>query len=433
MKFATVVTGPGGYLESLEASCDRNHVRLDKLGWGDEWRGWRWRSETILTYLQQDCDPDDVVCIFDGYDVVVLADEEEILSKFRSKQCDILLSTERKSHPIYRFASWYQNSGKCDQRYLNGGCYMGYARALTRLIQASLVYYDRGYNDDQEILTLLCKSRFAGLQDLVVKYDHADIYFNRICDTDSLWEIVQYYLLSKQDACGDALTISDGRLVVDKKHRPCIVHFPGKVKFDFYLTRLGLPIPSTTTNKTRHTLSTILILVLLIYNLVVRDFDRPMPIDVWYDLGIPLAMAYVWYLDKNASNKLRHPECVENGVGVLNMLGVVLRVFHLFLGYFVLNLVLKNLVSPIVWKEYLVLVLYVLVINYLVVGWKRCLLTIIEHKLLRVSPMCTAFGKLDRRNQMALEQGFMSPDFFAGNRGYLLILIVLTIKLYRSH
>ena len=215
MKFATVVTKPGGYLESLEASCKRNKLKLDKIGWGLEWRGWRWRTEKLLDYLRQ-CDPMEVVCLFDGYDVIVLGTEDEIMSKFLDFKCDILLSTETKSHYLYRFFSWYQNGGKCKKRYLNGGCYMGYAKSLLQLLYYSMKYYDRGYNDDQEILTMICKSNYKELEDVVIKYDHSTIYYNHVCETNYLMGIIMNYLGGDDRFCKQ-FEIKKGRINLYRK------------------------------------------------------------------------------------------------------------------------------------------------------------------------------------------------------------------------
>ena len=168
-----------------------------------------------------------------------------------------------------------------------------------------------------------------------------------------------------------------------------------------------------------------LAVMLIIYNLAVRDFDKKVPIDSTYDIVIPFAMSMISYMD----NKRRYPECVENG-GKLAWLGVGLRFFHIFTGYFILNLCIKNIISPVVWKEYLFVIMYILLIHYLVIYFKRCVLTILEYKLLRMPPMCTAFGKLNDHNRIALEQGYVSPEFMYGNRGTLLILLFLSIKLY---
>ena len=424
MKFATVVTNPGGYLETLEESCKRNNIKLDKIGWGMEWRGWRWRTEKLLEYLKE-CDPDEVVCFFDGYDVIVLGGEDEIMSKFRSMNCDILLSTEQKSHYVYRFASWYQNGGKCDKKYLNGGCYMGNAKSLIKLLDRSIWYYNQGYNDDQEILTKICKSGFSEIDNVVVKYDYSKIYYNHLCDTEHLIGIITAYIFGNDVFCKD-LVIDNGRIIVDKKYRPSIVHFPGKFNINSRLEMLKLPIP-VAERKRGSNIMHILGLLLIIYNLAVRNFNKPIPIDTSYDVIIPFAMSLIHYMD----NKRKHPECFENG-GKLNWLGVVLRIFHIFTGFFITNLSIKNIISPVVWKEYLFMLFYILLVHYLVVSFNRCILTILEYKLLRTPPACTAFGKLDGRNRIALEQGFVSPEFLYGNRGSLLIMLMISVKLYLS-
>jgi len=420
MKFVTVATKSSGYLETLEASCKRNKIKLDKLGWNMEWRGWRWRTEQLLEYLNK-YDEDEIVCMFDGYDVIILGGEEEIRRKFLDMNCDILLSTEVKSHYLYRFISWYQNSGKCKKRYLNGGCYMGYAKALRRLLNESIKYYNWGYTDDQEILTIICKSNYEGISGLVIKYDYASIYYNHVCRTQYLMGIIMNYIFNNDKLC-EKFEIKNGRILVGKD-RPCIIHFPGNYDIENYLTELKLPVPKREKNRT--TIMYGLAVLLILYNLTVRDFDKAVPIDGVYDILIPFCMATISYMD----NRMRYPECVENG-GKLKWLGVWIRFFHIYTGYFMLNLLVKNIISPVVWREYLFMVIYVMLIQYLVIYFKRCILTILEYKLLRMAPTCTAFGKLNDNNRIALEQGYVAPEFMYGNRGTILMLIFVSIKLY---
>lgn len=77
-------------------------------------------------------DQDIVMCI-DAYDVLVLADEEQILNCFYSLNTPVVFSAEINCHPYPHLAQYYPESTS-KFKYLNSGTFIGYAGALKHIL-----------------------------------------------------------------------------------------------------------------------------------------------------------------------------------------------------------------------------------------------------------------------------------------------------------
>lgn len=83
---------------------------------------------------------DDVVCFIDAYDVLCMANEDEILQKFLSFHCNIVFSSELNCHPeIFRskYDQYYQENPPLEMTkhiFLNAGGYIGYCRDIRYML-----------------------------------------------------------------------------------------------------------------------------------------------------------------------------------------------------------------------------------------------------------------------------------------------------------
>ena len=79
--------------------------------------------------------PNDIVLFTDAYDVMVLASPSELISKFMEMDCDILVNSEVNCFP--ERADEKEEFNKLNptkrNRYLNSGCYIGYAYAIKKM------------------------------------------------------------------------------------------------------------------------------------------------------------------------------------------------------------------------------------------------------------------------------------------------------------
>ena len=79
MKVFSVATDRVAFLSSLEDSARRFGYDLHVLGRDQKWQGFLWRWTLVLDAVEA-LDPDEVVSVVDGYDVV-LAGPAELLEK----------------------------------------------------------------------------------------------------------------------------------------------------------------------------------------------------------------------------------------------------------------------------------------------------------------------------------------------------------------
>jgi hypothetical protein len=118
---------------------------------------WTGFIDKILT-IQRTIEPlqdQDIVCFLDAYDVLAMANTEEILYKFLQSGRNILMSSELNCYPVenqerydlveYRLFEKEYDQGiwdtpqskriRTNYKYMNSGGYIGYVHALKRMFQ----------------------------------------------------------------------------------------------------------------------------------------------------------------------------------------------------------------------------------------------------------------------------------------------------------
>jgi len=139
MKLITVVTHSDFYFPILKESCAKNKLELIVLGFGKKWKGFTWRFGLLKEYLST-LDPDEIVLVTDGFDVIVLH-TNELLDKFHSYKTDILFSAEYVNGFLY---NWINQTiyPECHGNNLSVGAYMGKVSALLNFYENFCKLYD---------------------------------------------------------------------------------------------------------------------------------------------------------------------------------------------------------------------------------------------------------------------------------------------------
>ena len=97
------------------------------------WNGFYDKTKHILNIIK-DLQDDTVICVIDGYDMLAMAPEEEILDKFFSKKCDILFGAELNCWPGEFLERYDRSEQSTNYRFINGGGYIGYKKAVYSLL-----------------------------------------------------------------------------------------------------------------------------------------------------------------------------------------------------------------------------------------------------------------------------------------------------------
>lgn len=130
----TVANYARRHLEKLILSCKCARVDLKILGMGKPYPQHRARHHVkllwMLDYLHS-LEEDEIVMFVDGFDVLLMADRETIIKKFKNMQVPLVISAERACYPLKELAEQYPSS-PTPFKYINSGSYIGYVKHLKK-------------------------------------------------------------------------------------------------------------------------------------------------------------------------------------------------------------------------------------------------------------------------------------------------------------
>ena len=171
-------------MDALYTTSNRFNVNLVNLGEGVDWYGGNMAQGTgggqkvnlVKKYLESV--PDGKVIVFvDGYDVMMFNNIERALSRFRYYDTDILFAAEKTCWPDPGLADKF--TGDTPYKYLNSGCYIGYAKYLREFFSEDITDSE----DDQ----LYMQRRFLSTN-LDVQLDSKNEIFTCLNGTEEFLE-----------------------------------------------------------------------------------------------------------------------------------------------------------------------------------------------------------------------------------------------------
>lgn len=158
---------------------------------------------------------DDIVCFVDGFDVLaVCGSADEITSKFKSYNCEILFGAELNCWPgEYKGRYPAMNYIKGGYRYLNSGGFIGYKRAIMALYTWKTL----------EEIAHICKT-CGGDQGYFIEYFLAN--YTEGCGLMLDWKALVFQNMFSVD--WNEIHIEEGRVVNSLlETKPCFLHFNG--------------------------------------------------------------------------------------------------------------------------------------------------------------------------------------------------------------
>jgi Polysaccharide biosynthesis len=115
-------------LKLLLQSCKEHGISLEILGMDQPYH----QNTDKLRWMKKYCSElsdDELILFVDAFDVLVLADAEEIAARFVSLNVPMLMAAELNCYPPDRKAT-FPLLTTSPFRYLNTGCYIGWAKAV---------------------------------------------------------------------------------------------------------------------------------------------------------------------------------------------------------------------------------------------------------------------------------------------------------------
>lgn len=198
MKLVTVATHSDGYFPWLIQSCKRYNADLTVLGWGQKWQGFSWRFTLMIDFLKS-LPPNEIVCFIDAYDVILLKPLKEIEKRFikihNETKCKMVVAQQLHSTQIVK---WGDNItfGTCQERNVNAGTYIGYAKDLIQTLSDIYNLYPQYSSDDQKSLAEYC-NKFP--QNIYI--DKTNNIFYTFIDLISATRKKLLKSISKHDSC----------------------------------------------------------------------------------------------------------------------------------------------------------------------------------------------------------------------------------------
>jgi hypothetical protein len=116
-------------IESLKKSANLFNVNITYIQ-NKIWNGYVDKIIAIENVIK-DIDDNDIICFIDAYDVLLNNTEDEIISRFKDYNCDVLLGAELNCYP-----NTYKNrfpDTTTNYKYINSGGYIGYKYAIKKI------------------------------------------------------------------------------------------------------------------------------------------------------------------------------------------------------------------------------------------------------------------------------------------------------------
>ena len=230
MKILALATHNRGYLPVLKILCGRNNNDLTIIEYHKKWKGFSWRIRQTLKKIRkiEQNNPDEIIMLIDAYDVLVLANHDEIIKKFHQFNCDILFSASCRETGQPDLSFIYQNLLYPRNQYyfktetesvLNAGCLLGYIKYIRIIFERMYERYKKTLDNDDQI-----NLNNIYLKDINYKIDtHSRVFW--------IWECTTIYEIFHIIIFGYAPDTSDSDDIIYVKNRikfneiqPCVVH-----------------------------------------------------------------------------------------------------------------------------------------------------------------------------------------------------------------
>lgn len=134
MKVVTVINNETNWgFNLLKLSCALNGLELVVLVAKGKFSTNRIKDELLSDYLEE-AEGDEIILFTDGNDAILMANEDEIISKFYATGRNLVFSAEVRCWPDEGLAKLYPPIDTTPYKYLNSGGFIGKAGLIKALI-----------------------------------------------------------------------------------------------------------------------------------------------------------------------------------------------------------------------------------------------------------------------------------------------------------
>lgn len=215
MKVVTVATHHNHHLERLLISAKKQGIEVVIIGEGREYIDHSIKTDWLLEYLET-VDKNEIILYTDGYDSVLLRDENYIQEEFEKFDHPMVFGAEQNFNCEASFLKKFDYyvrfpKGKKPYRFLNAGGWIGRAGYAKELLSKVV-----GGDDQSLLLKYVSKHKTA------IKHDTDQRVFACMAGRTGMEK--HDYTIDDQGRVQSSITNS----------RPAILHAPGKNYFGLY-------------------------------------------------------------------------------------------------------------------------------------------------------------------------------------------------------
>lgn len=209
--YLTYATHSERLFDILLESAKRNNIKLDVIGFGDKWIGWKNRAQQILDDIK-DLDENQIICHIDGFDSIILGSDDELYEKFINNfnGKKIVFSTDNTQNIIAKYYKLKKFS-LCNNNFISAGMYIGYNYYIQKIL---IEFIKSNDTDDQHFFSMLCNN------DNNIGYDDNNLLF------------YNYQFLDNEKK------YHNNRIIINN-NKPVIISAPGNVNIVDILNNFG--------------------------------------------------------------------------------------------------------------------------------------------------------------------------------------------------
>jgi hypothetical protein len=239
MRLVAIATHSERYLPMLQESCRRYGAKLELLCWGEKWRGLGQKLTAMLDFLTP-LPEDEVVCMLDAFDTVLLQPPEVLEHRFRKTGAKMVIAVD--GEPPNCIVRYFVKRvfPPIDGVYTNAGTYIGYAGHMRRLLK-HVITSGENTNNDQEMIAQFCRKHEGWLKIDVQSELFLTFY------TGSSWSFTNE-LTGSLAASGIEVVEQDDKpalRTLKYETMPCVLHAPCDGNINVILEQLGYTMPQS--------------------------------------------------------------------------------------------------------------------------------------------------------------------------------------------
>jgi len=218
LHIVTVATDPEYYFPYLIETCKKNGKNVIVLGYGEKWKGFRWKFNLMIDYIEK-LNDNDIICFVDGYDVICVRNLDQLKEEFiklkKKHNCKLITGHDKVINLFVKKYVTY-TYGTCKNLNLNSGTYIGYVKDLKDILNNIL---NINITDDQILFTKYCN---LNKNDVYIDYK-SELFLTIVHGNNNIDNYLNF----------------NNNIISYNNYKPFFIHGPGGTYLDNILIKLN--------------------------------------------------------------------------------------------------------------------------------------------------------------------------------------------------